>query len=305
MIFAPLRDALEVGIEVARLIVGCGYVGRRLAEYWRSSGDDGVFVTTRSTARSEEFKEAGYKPILWDVTQENSAELPAVETLVFAVGFDRSTGHAIDEVYVDGLRRLIDACSHVDRFIYVSSTGVYGQTDGGWVDEDSDCRPNRDGGKACLAAEQLLESHDELASKAIILRLAGIYGPGRLPQAAILQRGDPLAVAADAHLNLIHVDDIVQVIAACEQLSTPEKLCVSDGEPVLRRDFYEYLAKCLGTASPEFAPPVPGSSRAERSRGSKRIRNYRLVKQVLERLDISFHHPSYREGLAAIVRKAE
>lgn len=286
---------------MARLIVGCGYVGKRLAEYWKTQGDDEVFATTRSPSRAKEFEKAGYKPVIWDITKENAEPLPPVETLVFAVGFDRSTGHSIEEVYVDGLRRLLTACTQVERFIYVSSTGVYGQTDGGWVDENTDCLPNRDGGKACLAAEQMLESHSEFASKTIILRMAGIYGPERLPQAALLKKGEPLSVAADAHLNLIHVDDIVQIIAGCEAISTPDKLCVSDGQPVLRRDFYEYLAKQLGTDPPQFQPPVPGSSRADRARGSKRVRNARL----LERLKPSFRYPSYQDGLAAIVEQAE
>lgn len=287
--------------SVARLIVGCGYVGKRLAKYWQSLGDDNVFVTTRSASRAHEFERAGFKPIVYDVTEENQVKLPTVETLVFAVGFDRTTGHSVEEVYVEGLRRLLDANPQVQRFIYISSTGVYGQTDGGWVDEKSECNPKRDGGKACLAAELLLESHETFGAKTVILRMAGIYGPDRLPMAAVLQRGEPLKVAADAHLNLIHVDDIVRVIAACEEISTPEKFCVSDGQPVLRRDFYEYLARELGTSQPTFEAAEPGSSRAERARGSKRIKNDRMVAQ----LKPSFRYPSYREGLTAIVGDKE
>lgn len=289
---------------MARLIVGCGYVGKRLAEHWQSQGDDGVFVTTRSTSRAADFEKEGFKPVIFDVTQQDDVELPAIDTLVFAVGFDRTTGHSIQEVYVEGLRRLLEQPAirqSVRQFIYVSSTGVYGQTDGGWVDENSECRPNRDGGKACLAAEQLLESDDVFGPKTMILRLAGIYGPDRLPQAALLKRGEPLKVAADAHLNLIHVDDIVQIIASCEQLSPPKKLCVSDGHPVLRRDFYEYLATRLGTSPPEFEAPEPGSSRAERARGSKQIRNDRLM----ETLRPQFLYPTYREGLAAIASSSD
>ena len=238
-----------------------------------------------------------------DVTSQTASEpLPNVETVVFAVGFDRSGPHQIHEVYVDGLRNVLQRCSaNLKRFIYLSSTGVYGQTDGGWVDENSPCEPFRDGGKACLAAEKLLQNSESMSAKTIVLRLAGIYGPDRLPQAATLKRGEPLRVAADGHLNLIHVDDIIRVIAKCESIATPQTFCVSDGSPVVRADFYEHLAKLLETAPPVFSPPEQGSSRAERARGSKRIRNERLV----ELLNPKFAFPSYREGLADIVRQTQ
>ncbi len=293
---------------MSKLIIGCGYVGQRLARAWQATGET-VFVTTRSEQRAAEFANDGYQPIVWDITQDlataphegDDTSLPAVDTVVFAVGFDRrtakETGQTIEEVYVGGLRRVLRGCPPCQRFIYLSSTGVYGQGDGNWVDEDSDCQPNRDGGKACLAAEQLLQQHEMHGQQSIVLRLAGIYGPDRLPQAAMLKRGEPLSVAADAYLNLVHVDDIVRTIQGCEQLEPPSLLCVSDGHPVIRRDFYSHLANLLGTAPPIFEPPVPGSSRAERARGSKRISNRRLVEQ----LQPSFLFPTYREGLEAIV----
>lgn len=284
---------------MSKLIVGCGYVGLPLAKHWVSQ-DEEVWVTTRSKDRATEFSKLGLKPLVMDVTNLGETELPSVETVVFAVGFDRSGPHQIHEVYVDGLRNVMQRCpANLKRFIYLSSTGVYGQIDGDWVDEASPCNPIRDGGKACLAAEQLLQTNESLSDKTIILRLAGIYGPDRLPQAATLKRGEPLRVAADGHLNLIHVDDIVRVVAKCEKVATPQTLCVSDGSPVVRADFYEYLAKLLETAPPEFALPEEGSSRAARARGSKRIRNERLI----ELLNPDFAFPSYREGLADIVRQ--
>ena len=284
----------------ANLIIGCGYVGRRLAQAWLDTGIE-VHATTRSPARAEEFSKLGIHPILWDITQDTDADFAHYKTVVFAVGFDRraakQTGQTIEEVYVRGLERALEKCPHAGRWIYLSSTGVYGASDGGWVDEHSPTDPNRDGGKACLAAEQLLLQHPHHGNRAIILRLAGIYGPDRLPQLALLKEGKPLSVAADAYLNLVHVEDIVQIILQCEKLTTPQTLCVSDGQPALRGDFYRYLAELTGAPAPIFQPPEPGSSRAERARGSKRIRNDRLV----ELLQPSFIYPSYREGLKAIV----
>ena len=249
---------------MSKLIVGCGYVGQRLAKAWIDAGEE-VFATTRSSERAAFLARLGCKTIVWDITQEAEVQLPNVETVVFSVGFDRKTaketGQTIEDVYVRGLERVLKKCPPPKQWIYLSSTGVYGQSDGSWVDETSPCNPNRDGGKACLAAEQLLSAHAVHGKQSVVLRLAGIYGPDRLPQAKLLQRGESLAVSADAYLNLIHVDDIVTIIRSCSSIETPTKFCVSDGHPIIRSEFYEYLAELLATSPPQFQPPEPGSPR--------------------------------------------
>ena len=90
--------------------------------------------------------------------------------------------------WLDVLEALPDG---VQKLIYISSTGVYGDFGGGWVDEESPCQPERAGGQACLAAEQLLAQHAG-GAQAIVLRLAGIYGPDRLPYLQALAEGRPL-----------------------------------------------------------------------------------------------------------------
>jgi nucleoside-diphosphate-sugar epimerase len=127
--------------------------------------------------------------------------------------------------------------------------------------------------------------------------MAGIYGPGRLPQLEKLKRGEPLAVAADGYLNLIHVDDIVRIISELDRGRRTGTLNVSDGHPVQRSDFYKCMAELTGSPAPAFETPPTGSSRAARARGSKKISNRRLVKA----LQSEFMYPSYREGLQAIV----
>ena len=287
---------------MSKLIVGCGYVGRRLATAWHEQGEV-VYVTTRSSERADEFAGFGWRPVLWDITSDsaNQDKLPQVETVVFAVGFDRQaaklSGQTIHDVYVGGLNRVLNACPSAGRWIYLSSTGVYGQSDGAWVDEVSPCEPQREGGKACLAAENLLTSHPLHGKSSVVLRLAGIYGPDRLPQAAKLKRGEVLGVASAAYLNLIHVDDIVQIIGSLDQITPPMRLCISDGHPVIRGEFYTYLSELLGCPAPKFEAPPTGSTRAERARGSKRIRN----RQMMEILSPTLLYPSYREGLQAIV----
>ena len=241
--------------------------------------------------RKQKFLEMGIKPILAEITSE-LPDFPEVETVLFAVGFDRSSVNSIEEVYVDGLANVLDSLPNsVKRFIYISSTGVYGQSDGEWIDEDSLCLPTRAGGKACLAAEKIIQS-SKFQNQAIILRLAGIYGPGRVPRLARMKSGDPFEYHSDGYLNLIHVDDAASIVVASERLDPPNLFVVSDGNPVSRRTFYEYAAQIVGI-SPKFVELESGSGRETRSIGSKRCRTDKLVAH----LNPAFKYPSYREGL--------
>ncbi len=281
-----------------KLIIGCGYVGCRVARRWLEQGDQ-VSALTRKPARAAEFAELGISPIVGDVAQ--SLQFPPVDawdTILYAVGFDRRSEYSMEDVYVDGLARVLDQLpERIGRLIYVSSTGVYGQTDGEWVDEDSPCRPQRAGGKVVLAAERLLAQH-RLGPRAIVLRLAGIYGPDRVPRIRDVREGNPLPAASGSYLNLIHVDDAVTAILAAERtVEPPARFVISDGCPVLRAEFYRELAGQLGAATPQFAAAAHPGAAAQRDLSSKRVRNARMLDELVARL----RYPSYREGLASVV----
>lgn len=284
---------------MAKLIFGCGYLGARVARLWRDQGDE-VFVVTRSSERAARFTADGFRPIVADVLDPRSLhDLPAAETVLFAVGYDRTTGAAIQDVFVNGWQATLDALNEANlrRIIYISSTGVYGQTSGDAVDENSPTVPDREGGKACLAAERLLAAH-RLGSKGIVLRMAGLYGPGRIPNVADIRRGEPLSVAEQGFLNLIHIDDAARIVLAAEASEiAPRTYVVSDGEPVERRAYYEELASLLAAPTPRFLTPDVNSPRSARGNSSKRINNARLRAE----LSVGLRYPSYREGLAAIV----
>jgi len=285
---------------MTKLIFGCGYLGLRVAHLWLQAGND-VHAVTRSAHRASELRAMGLKPIIADILDTATmAELPRAQTVLFAVGYDRSSGESMRRVYVDGLANVLDVMpSQVARFIYVSSTGVYGQSDGSWVDEDSPCNPIRAGGLACLDAERTLAAHP-IGQHSIILRLAGIYGPGRIPRRVDLALGKPIAAPSEGYLNLIHVDDAVRAVLAVENDSpVPAMYCISDGHPVPRRRYFEQLAQLIRAPRPVFTTPAPGSAALERAGSSKRISNRRFVEQ----LGFQFRHPSYREGLAAIIKR--
>lgn len=283
---------------MAKLIFGCGYLGERVARRWRDGGHD-VFVVTRSKEKAQRFTATGYQPLVADLMQPASlANLPAAETVLYAVGFDRAAGLSRHALYVDGLHGILAALPpDTGKFIYISSTGVYGQSDGERVDEQSPCHPAREGGRACLDAERVLAGHP-LGASAIVLRMAGLYGPGRVPNAAAIRRGETIAAPEVGYLNLIHVDDAAQIVLAAEQRATPPRMyVVADGNPVERREYYDQLARLLAADPPRFAALPVDAPAARRAASSKRINNARLMAE----LGVSLAYPSFREGLAAIM----
>lgn len=285
--------------RLVKLVCGCGYLGGRVARQWVESGNE-VWVTTRSATRAKELSQNGFLPIVVDITHPFTlpAELSNLDTVLWAVGFDRSPHQTIEDVYVEGLRNLLAALpSQTHRLVFISSTGVYGQSNGEWVDEQSRCQPTRPGGRAYVIAEDLLAQH-EVGKHRVVLRLAGIYGPQRIPKLAAVRAGEFIESPQNGFLNLIHVEDAVQVVLAAEQCAQPPALfAVADGRPVLRRDFYYELARLLNAPAPKFTDPEAGSSTAERASTDKRVSS-ELMKSVLQ---VSLRFPSYREGLASIL----
>jgi nucleoside-diphosphate-sugar epimerase len=171
--------------------------------------------------------------------------------------------------------------------VYVSSTGVYGQTDGQCVDETSDTLPLEESGKVVLEAEQLLRSK---RPDAIVLRFAGIYGPDRLLRKQPILKGEPLVGDAGKWLNLIHVEDGAAAVLAAEECGVPgETYLVCDDEPVTRRDFYSHLAELLGAPPARFEPPAVPAVEPNRRASNRKARSLGWVPRF----------PNYREGLAA------
>jgi len=277
---------MTAGSPCRRLVVGCGYLGRRVAQSWRDAGDQ-VYAATRG-ARADTLAQAGLSPLTMDVTRLSaSIALPAVDTVVFAVGRDRTAASSMFDIHVTGLRAVLDGLpSATGRVIYVSSTGVYGQDSGDWVDEESECEPAREGGQACLAGERLLFAHAR-GRNAIVLRLAGLYGPARVPHRADIAAGRVIAGVPAGYMNLIHVDDAARAVAAAAALGpvVNRTYVVSDGRPPTRGEYVALLAARLEVAPPRF----DGGSGL-----GKRVRNARAVGELGLRLE----YPSYREGLA-------
>jgi nucleoside-diphosphate-sugar epimerase len=296
-----------------KLIVGYGYLGERVAELWRGGGDL-VLAVSRREEPTAAMTKAGAIFGRGDVTNPETLNWlvgvcsfgeSRVESLLYAVGYDRSAaGPDIHAVYAGGLQNVLAALPPtVTRVVYISTTGVYGAGGGEWVDEQTPPDPQRDGGRASLAAEQILAAHP-LGRRSAILRLAGIYGPGRVPNLALLRTGEPIAAPSAGWLNLIHVDDAARVVVAADRwlaerpaADGPHLFCVSDGHPVIRADYYAEAARLADAPSPKFIDPPADSPAAARARSSRRINSDKVWRE----LGVAVRYTSYREGLAAIL----
>lgn len=310
-----------------KLIVGCGYLGRRVAARWLAQGDE-VQAVTRSTEHADHLRELGIRPIVGDVLQpETLRALPDCDTLLYAVGRDRNSGHSQHEVYVDGLNNVLQSLNgRVGRLIYISSTSVYGQNQGEWVDEDSPCQPTSSNGQVCLAAEQTVWKYFSQGQPAVatpsnsatgpdgrvtdsrmpggrvtsgiahILRLAGLYGPQRLiARIASLKAGTPLTGEPSAWLNLIHVEDAAAAVVACEaRVTSRSTYVVADDLPIERQAYYAAVARLVGAPEPRFEERGVGETPAL----NKRCRNAR----VREELGLSLQFPDIHAGLIDAVR---
>jgi nucleoside-diphosphate-sugar epimerase len=146
-----------------------------------------------------------------------------------------------------------------------------------------------------------------IGKRSLILRLAGIYGPGRVPYLDKLRAGESLAVPSEGWLNLIHVDDAAAIVVALDQWAAanpittgPEILCVSDSQPVVRGDHYRNIAKLIGVSDPRFVEPDTNTPAAQRALSDKRISNRKLMSTIR----IKLRYPDSRSGLAAILGKS-
>ncbi len=273
------------------LIVGCGYVGREVARLWQAHKHGKVMAITRDEDRRAELENAGIEPIVghW-LDLRPSSHFNQVEKVLIAVPHREESPYG-ELTHVRGIDSLKRNLPDAVDWLYLSTTGVYGDAHDS-VDESTPVQPTRIGPRiAVLGESRLLQSTP--GNRRTIVRLAGIYGPGRIPLAEKVRSGEPLAVPQEGWLNLIHVEDIASILTQCFQTALHHSLYVlSDGHPVPRMDFYRHLAHLCGVAEPQFALPDPNSSRVLRS-GAKRVNPSRIIRE----LGIQLRYPSYREGL--------
>jgi nucleoside-diphosphate-sugar epimerase len=254
------------------LLAGCGDLGRRVAERLLARGDE-VFALRRQPP------DDGNEGIRWvrgDLGRPGGlAGLPqGVIRLVYLPTPDARDEAAYRRIFVDGLRHLLDVLdgSALRRVLFVSSSAVYGEHDGDWVDEDTPVAPPGFNGRVLFEAEQwLLQQAAAMQVSPVVLRLAGLYGPGRLQLIERLRAGLAKVPREVPHwANRIHVDDAAAAIAHLLDLPDVQPLYLGvDDTPLPLDVLYDHLAGLLGVSMPLTGPAPAGV-------GSKRLSNARL-----------------------------
>ena len=272
------------------LIAGCGYVGTALGVRLAAEGH-----AVWGLRRQPQGLPDGVRPLAADLS--DAATLgslpPDLDVVYYTAGAAERSEAAYRSAYVDGPRHLLEALRRQGqrprRLVFTSSTGVYGQCDGEWIDESSPAEPPHAEGHQLLAGERLFLEGD---SPATVLRLAGIYGPGRtrlidnLRQGGVIYQENP-----SIYLNLIHRDDCVGALRHLAGLARPASLYIGvDYQPVDRGTLLRWLSGLLNTQPPRMVAD------AAARRSNKRCRNARLVAS-----GYPFQYPTFKHGYSAIV----
>jgi nucleoside-diphosphate-sugar epimerase len=270
------------------LIAGCGYVGSAAArllaeEHWE------VIGWSRSEQSAERSGESAISLSAVDITDLETVRRNSFPANV-VVHCASSGADSYLRVYRDGAANLA-ACFPNARIIFTSSTSVYPQHDGSSVTEESAAEPDSENAQILRQAEKIV-----LAKDGIVLRVAGIYGPGRSFLLRSVMNGT--AVMSDRFVNQVHRDDVASAIsflARCRTLDHPRIFNVVDDTPAPRVEILDWLSERLGIPLSNSAP----FPKAKRGRSNKRVSNAKL-----RTLGWVPAYPSYREGFARSVLPA-
>lgn len=270
------------------VIAGCGDLGTEAGLRFLQAGQQVVGMR-----RSTHLLPTGFERYSIDLAHEIPT-LPAdTDILILATSADRRSESAYREAYVDSLTNILTALNDAEivpsRILMISSSAVYGQDDGSWVDESTPTAPTTETARVLAEAEAILHARVPTAT---ILRLTGIYGPGRTrlidqARAGTTLRNDPVSFT-----NRIHRDDAAAAMVHLTTMSSvpaPIYLGVDDA-PTDRREVLRFLADELGISSPsdelDLTLPYTG----------KRCRN-----TLLRSTGFEFAYPTYREGYRAVL----
>ena len=284
------------------VIVGCGYVGSELARQLAVRGHD-VTGVRRSDAGLEAIEAIaeGVDAVRADVTDPASlAALPDADAVVFAASSGGRGAEAARSVYVEGLRNVIveygGRARTPDRLVYTSSTGVYGDHGGAWVDEGTPIEPTTEKTRVLAEAERVaLEDAADRDIDGTVARFAGLYGPGRYRLDRYLE--GPVTAG---YLNMVHRDDAAGAVRYLIETDDVrgEAVVVVDDEPVEKHAFADWLADECEVDRPEkrskearIAAGDLSAAAERRIRTSKRCSNDRL-----RGLGYEFAYPTFREG---------
>jgi len=286
-------------------IIGCGDLGEVVAQIWYSRGVP-VNVVLQNMERATQLSEKDFNVTLCNLDKDNLAKIPVHKNRVYYFAPPVQNGH--EDCRFERWLASLDFDNCPKKIVYISTTGVYGDCQGAWVDEQSLTNPQTDRAKRRLDAEHKLQQWArQHIVPVVVLRVAGIYGPDRLPIAAI-QRKQPVVRKEEApYSNRIHADDLAQVcVAAMLKPDAHGIYNVCDGQETTMAEYYQKVARLLGCDPlPEISweqaqrvfSPVMLSYLSE----SRRVRNEKMLRE----LKVKLRYPTLQQGLEAMLHREE
>jgi len=273
------------------LIAGCGDLGTEVGLRFQALGHHVIGVRQRS-----ELLPAGFGRQSVDLRYNSPAIPDELSAVVIALTAPARSEEEYRRTYVDGLRNVLSAIAasgQAPRVILVSSTAVYGVNDGTWVDESTPATGPTPTSAVLVEAESLVAA---AALESCVLRLGGIYGPGRERLIDQVRNGTARIPSVSAYTNRIHRDDAAQAIVhlASRQAAMPAIAIGVDEEPAELGDVLTFLAE-------ELQLPVPPQGTAEPTGAANR----RLSSSLLRSTGFRFRYPTYREGYRSVLGGAQ
>lgn len=264
-------------------IIGCGYIGSAIAKLWSQKGYS-VTATTRHTEKLDFISEIAAKGFLFKGDEEELASLIALnEVFLVSIAPDNFEQYAKTYLHLANLFRELALETNQPRTLfYTSSTAVYGDHHGQWVDETSTLLGKSDQAKILIETEQVYHSLEELGWNCSIFRLAEIYGPGREISARVKQlEGHKMPGSGALYTNMVHRDDIVKALDYALYHELDGIYNLADDDHPIRSELYNTVAKKHHLPAVEWDPSLP-SLRSD----NKRVSNHKIKSE-----GFSFSYP--------------
>lgn len=290
-------------------VLGCGYVGIELGRRLLSSEDvERVVGVRRSDSGVKEIEAAGIEAVQGDLCDESTLDsLPDSDVIVFVASVGRKNARTARKLYVDGQKAVLDHFANrknpPDRYIYTSSTGVYGDHDGAWVDEETPLDPATERERTLVDAESIaLETAAGYGIDGTVTRFAALYGPGRDRLDRYLE-----GPVTEGVTNLTHRDDAAGALAFLihESCTRNEVVLVVDDEPVSKWELADWLAENCNRPKPPKQTKADRLSDSSLSASARQriLTEKRCCNKKLRSLGYDRVYPTFRDGYRALIQE--
>lgn len=285
------------------VIVGCGDIGERVAALHAASGLS-VTALVRGENHARDLQQLGLQTLQMDLDDIDTLQLHRLAD-AGVYYFAPPVGEGpVDTRMQNFIAALQSQNIQPAKIVYISTSGVYGDTRGEWVDESSPVHPDNDRSRRRWSAEQQLREYEQnSAVPVIVIRVGGIYGPGRLPMRQVQSQRPVLSFAESGYTNRIHSDDLAQVcVAAMAKGKSGDIFNATDGHPGTMAQYFTDVAIALGYPAPEQISMIEAEQTLNEAllsylRESRRMRNDRIIKE----LGVQLQYEDFAEGLKAVV----